>query len=454
MKTFLKCGTLFSGLDTASAANQTVIFEDGIITYVGPSAAAPQPGPKDTVRDYSDYFVMPGLIDAHVHLSYGEAKTEEDIDLYASVEFRAIRGTGAAQRVLRAGFTAFVDPATTGRVSCAIRDAIDVGIFPGPKITASGRAITARQGLSDWYPTWIGCPETSVGVLVTSRDEAIEEIRRQVKDGIDIIKIIMDGDSMNPMTGLVACFSQDETNAMIAEVHRLGKKCAVHARGAEAVLYSARAGADVVFHASWMDERGLEAVLENGCYLCPTINLPVNSIDFTGPHDGCYPVLPDAHRKELEAASANLTKAHKAGAKFMVGSEAGFAVTPYGEWQAKELENYVKYFGFAPGEALHSATAINARFTRHGDSIGALEIGRSADILVLRKNPLVDICVLQEKENIVDIYLDGHLVDRTENTARRRHPKEFSYTWWHGVYTRERVRKLYGTTAGRAAAAE
>ncbi len=120
-----------------------------------------------------------------------------------------------------------------------------------------------------------------------------------------------------------------------------GCKVVTHARGAEAVRYAAKAGADVILHASWMDDEGLEWVVRNGCHLCPTLSLVVNDIDFTQATDGCYPDFPDAHKRELESACKVLPKAKAAGVPFMVGSDAGFAVTPYGEWHARELEHFV-----------------------------------------------------------------------------------------------------------------
>ncbi len=450
MARHIKCGKLFTGLDRGAEEQQTLVIDGEIIKFVGPSAEAPKPAPNDEVIDHSGHFVLPGLIDMHVHLSYGNAKTEEDIDLYASLEFRALRGLEAAQRVLAAGFTTIADPTTSGRVSLAIRDAIDAGLFVGPRISSSGRQITNRQGLSDWYPSWIGVPETSIGVLCRDASEGIAEIRLEVKDGVDFIKIAIDGDSMNPSSDvLVAGYDQDEISAMVKEAHRLGKKVVVHARGAEGVLYSARAKADIIFHAAWMGDEGLEAVIENGCALCPTLSLVVNDIDFTRPGDGCFPDFPDAHKRELEAACISLPKAREAGVKFMLGSDSGFAVTPYGEWHARELEHYVNYLGFSPAEALKCATVNNGEFVREAGQVGLLEAGRLADILVIDGDPLADISVLQDRSRIREIIQGGDTVEVEINKNARRLRSEFSYELWSDIYTQERIKEI-GLVSGLA----
>ncbi len=446
MKRFIKCGKLFTGNGLASghSGENYLVVEGDSISHVGSLSPGLQPGPGDQVIDYSRFFIAPGLIDIHVHLSYGNAKTEEDIDLYASVEFRALRGMEAAQRVLLAGYTSIADPATTSLVSPAIRDAVEAGLFVGPRITSSGRQITGRQGLSDWYPRWVGVPNTSIGVLARNAGEGIEEIRCQIKDGVDFIKIAMDGDAMNPATGLISGFTQEETSAMIGEAHRLGRKVITHARGAEAVRYSAKAGADIIFHASWMDDEGLEAVLKNNCCICPTLSLVVNDIDFTRPSDGCYPDFPDAHKRELESACKTLPKARKAGVKFLVGSDTGFAVTPYGEWHARELEHLVRYLGFTPEEALRCTTKSNAEsgLLRKSAQSGTLAVGQLADFVVIDGDPLQDIAVLQDKSRMKAVYLGGQKVELTLNPNAKRLRSEFSYQMWSEVYTQERINEL------------
>jgi imidazolonepropionase-like amidohydrolase len=424
--------------------DQYLVVEGDSITHAGLLPQGLQPGPGDSVTDYSRFFVAPGLIDIHVHLSYGNAKTEEDIDMYAAVEYRALRGMEAAQRVLMAGYTSIADPATTGMVTPSIRDAVEAGLFVGPRITSAGRQITGRQGLSDWYPRWIGVPSTSIGVLVRNASEGVEEIRCQIKDGVDFIKLAMDGDAMNPSTGLISGFTQEETTAMVVEAHRLGRKVVTHARGAEAVRYAAKAGADVILHASWMDDEGLEWVVKNGCHLCPTLSLVVNDIDFTQATDGCYPDFPDAHKRELESACEVLPKAKAAGIPFMVGSDAGFAVTPYGEWHARELEHFVKYLGFSAEEAMRCTTKVNAEagLLRNGAKTGVLQAGRHADFIVLDGDPLQDIAILQDKSRLKAIYLGGKKVELALNPNAKRLRSEFSYQMWNQVYTQQRIEQL------------
>jgi len=194
MTMHVRCGTLFTGNDTATQNEVTVgVSNDGLVTFVCPTAEAPPVSEHDSILDYSKLFVMPGLIDVHTHLAYGNAKSEEDIDLYQPMEFRALRALFFAQKVVAAGYTSICSPGDAGQVSLSVRDAINFGLFDGPRVTAAGPYLTSRQGLTDWYPTWIGAPDTSIGRLITSKDEAIEEIRVQVKNGVDCIKIAMDG---------------------------------------------------------------------------------------------------------------------------------------------------------------------------------------------------------------------------------------------------------------------
>ncbi|MFM9883601.1 MAG: amidohydrolase family protein [Burkholderiales bacterium] len=443
MRTHIRCGTLFTGLTERADSDQTIVLERDRITHVGPSAQAPAPLPEDRVIDSTKDFVLPGLIDIHVHLSYGNAQANEDIDIYGSTEFRALRALHAAQLVLKAGYTSIADPASTGYCSVGVRDAINAGMFRGPRITTSGRQLTGHQGLGDWYPDSIGVPDSSIGVLVRTPAEAIEEIRLQVKNRVDLIKVTVDGLHRNPANGgLMASFNQSELDVIVAESHRLGRKVITHARGREAVLYSARAGVDVIFHAFEIDDECLEAVVKSGSILSPALTFLANTVLFTRPSDPCHKWRPAMNRRDIEVACEGLIKARKAGVPFMVGTDSGFAITPYGEWHARELEIMVDHLGFSAGEALRATTSVNAGLLREGKNVGRIAPGALADLVVCRADPLKDIKSLQRKENIKAVYLNGREVDLDPPGKVTTYQWEHSFRQWNETYTRDRVAEL------------
>ena len=454
MTTHVRCGTLFPGDESAAQTDATMVFnDDGAIALVCDTVAAPPVGRHDTVLDYSALFVMPGLLDVHTHLAYGNAKSEEDIDLYQPMEFRAIRGLFFAQKVVAAGYTSICAPGDAGQISLSVRNAINFGMFEGPRVTAAGRYLTTRQGLTDWYPTWIGVPDTSIGRLVTTKDEAIEEIRVQVKNGVDCIKLAMDGVQTRPDGELIAAFTQDETTTMVAEAHRLGKRVVVHARGREATLYSARAGVDLIFHAYYLDDECIDEMLKSGSAIGPTMTFPRNIIDFTQPFEPAATKgrIPDVER-EYNIACENLQKARRAGIPMMTGTDSGFAVTPYGEWHAMELEIFVRDLGFTPAEALRAATSVTAQFMAQGSRIGVLETGRFADFIAVDGSPLENIAILQDKARIKHVHIGGKRMQIPERGYDPRQVTDRSWANWNDLYTQERVRTLYPQRKRLAAA--
>jgi imidazolonepropionase-like amidohydrolase len=446
MKTIVRCGRLFTGQDDEAQKHAALVYDEtGWLLYAGPEKGAPKPGKSDRVIDHSGHFVMPGLIDVHTHLAYGNAKTEEDIDLYSPLEFRALRGMFFAQKVAAAGYTAICSPGDAGQISLSIRNAINAGLFDGPRVMAAGPYLTTHQGLTDWYPTWIGAPETSIGKLVHSIDQAIQEIRRQVKNGVDCIKIAMDGIQRRPDGELIAAFTQEETDAMVRETHRQGKKAVAHAVGREATLYSARAGVDLIFHAFHLDAECIAAMKKTGSMLCPTLTQPKNVIEFTQPHE------PAGQKGRIEATAAryklgcaNLKKAVKAGIPFLTGTDSGFAVTPYGEWHARELELFVDDLGFSKAAALRAATEVNARFMTQGEEIGTLEPGRAADFTAWDGSPLADIGVLQDKSRLCGVYIAGREIKLADRPYDPRRVTDFSLSNWTDLYTQARVAELRG----------
>ena len=449
MRTILHCGWLFTGTGLAAEQDQALAIEGSKIVYAGPRGAMPRPGEGDMVLDFSKHFVMPGLSDLHTHLSYGNARSEEEIDLYPGLEYRAIRALAGAQRMLKAGFTALLDPACSGLVTPALRDALYVGMFQGPRVTAAGQAITSRQGLYDYYPTHIGCPPCSTGRLVQSLPDAIEAIREQVKNTVDIVKIAMDGIQGGNSGGLFAAFTQEETTAMVREAHRLGRKVAVHVRGREGALYAARAGVDILYHASRIDEEGIRAAAGEGCSICPSLMLLVNNIEYAQPDDPSYDWWPNIQRRELADASQSLRRAYDAGVPFLTGSETGFAVTPYGEFSARELPVMMRYLGVSAGEMLRIATSRNRRMLRGGRDFDSLTPGKFADFIVFDGNPLHDMAQLEERERFAEIWMNGQRVTLPDLPADiPRHPSENSQGMWNRTYTRASTLKRRAEDTG------
>jgi imidazolonepropionase-like amidohydrolase len=445
MNTFVRCGQLFTGLEDEARAGEMLAFGgDGRLLYAGPEAKAPRRTKADRLLDHSTGFVMPGLIDVHTHLAYGNAKSEEDIDLYSPLEFRALRGMFFAQKCAAAGYTAICSPGDAGQISLSIRNAIKAGLFDGPRVVAAGPYITTHQGLTDWYPTWIGAPTTSIGRLVTNINEAVEEVRVQVKNGVDCIKLALDGIQRRPDGELIAAFTQEETDTIVRESHRLGKKVISHSVGREATLYAARAGIDLIFHGFDLDDECIAAMLKNGCLLCPTLTHPRNMVDFTQPHDPAYlKGRVEATEQRYKNGVARLKKAVAAGVPFLTGTDSGFAITPYGEWHAKELELFVADLGFTPAAALRAATEVNARFINQGrEEIGVLETGRAADFIVWDGSPLADIRLLQDRRRLRAVYIAGKELRLADRPYDPRQVTDFALSNWTDLYTQARVAEL------------
>src|SRR5438045_4248833 len=271
MNTFVRCGSLFTGREDEAQQGGMLVYDgDGRLICVGAEAGAPRRAKHDRLIDHSVHFVLPRMIDVPTRIAYGNAKSEEDIDLYSPMEFRALRGMFFAQQVAASGYTAICSPGDAGQISLSIRNAIRAGLFEGPRVMAAGPYITTHQGLTDWYPTWIGAPTTSIGRLVTNLNEAIEEVRWQVKNGVDCIKIALDGIQRRPDGELIAAFTQEETDAIVRETHRMGKKAVAHAVGREATLYAARAGVDLIFHGFDLDDECSGAMLKRRSLICTT----------------------------------------------------------------------------------------------------------------------------------------------------------------------------------------
>ena len=438
---FVLLGKVIDGTGAEPVPAGAVAVIGDRIDWVGSADELPQRWSAEgtEVIDCSDRCILPGLVDAHTHLSFCEAQSEEELGMYTSVEYRSMLSGYHAAKVLKAGVTSASEAASTYSISVALRDAIEAGIVEGPRLSAAGRQITTHQGLEDPFPSWIPFQPGVPGTLVRSSDEILEAVRLQVKDGIDVIKVSGSADaalSNEPLSG--AAFRAEEFDLLADEVHRLERHCAVHARTAESVKLSARAGFDWIFHASYMDDEGLDLVGERSIPLVPTLTLLFNMVDAAQGTVGVSAV--DVFKKEIDAASEMLSRAHSLGVEIIAGSESGLSLVPFGYWHARELEIFVTHLGMSPLEAIRAGTLAAARtLPKWTDEIGSIEAGKRADLLVVAGDPSVDIAVLQQPSRFEMIFKDGRLVDPTPVPERRIHPFERTRVFLQGrfVYDEE-----------------
>ncbi len=431
-------GQVLDGTLNKPLRDGAVVVTGDRIAWVGESAGLPDVYRRPEVRvlDKPGQTLMPGLIDGHIHVSFGEARSEEELALYTPVEYRAIRAIWNARKILRAGVTSAFDAATTYNVASSVRDAIESGMFEGPRLSVAGRQLTTHQGLEDSFPSSMQFPPGQAGVLVRSRDEIVEAIRLQVKDGVDAIKVSGSNDSAitdGPLDG-AAAFSAEEFQLIAQEAHRLQRHCTVHARSRESVLHAARAGFDWIMHASYIDEEGIELCLKNKVSITPTLTLLANILDSHGESAGASVI--DVFKAEMDAAVENLSRAYRAGVPLICGSESGWSLVPYGQWHAKEMEIFVKLLGLTPLQAIHAATEAASRcLPRWKGSIGKLQADYLADLLVIDGDPLQDIRILQDPTRIVTVMKGGCVIDTTTPIPPRRvWPYEKHKTFLAGTF--------------------
>lgn len=436
-KGILLKGRVIDGSLSEPIQNGAVVVEGEMITWVGEQSALPKEYNEEEYEtiELPGRSILPGLIDGHTHISFGDSRSEEENALYTPVEFRAIKAIYNAKKVLQAGVTSAFDAATTYAVAQAVRDAIATGMFPGPRYTVSGKQITNHQGLEDSFPSEMEFPPGQAAVLVKTKDDLIEAVRLQVKDGVDAIKVSGSNDNLiTPDADDVSAFTLEELKIIADETHRLGKLCSIHARSRVSARDAALAGFDNIFHASYIDEEGIEACLKNGTVITPTLTLLVNLLEANQSLAGASGV--EAFQREIAAARVNLRKAYDAGVPLIAGSESGWSPVPYGHWHAREMEIFVELLDLTPLQAIHTNTlAATALLSpRLRNKVGKLEKGRYADILVVPGDPTKDITLLQRPSQFDYIFQGGKAIDRTPVPERRRMWYERTKTFLSGLY--------------------
>ena len=372
------------------------------------------------VIDLKGKTLMPGLIDAHCHISFDEPRSNDELFFHRREGLAAIIAGTNALKVLQSGVTSFFDADSLYSVGVDLRDAIESGVIVGPRMAVGGNALlTSAGGTAGRLIPDEG--KRGYGAVVTSKDEIILEIRRQIKMGVDWIKIHVSG--MVPRQsseGELKAWSLDELKLACDTAHELGIPVVGHCRGADSVKDALLAGFDMILHGTYMDEEGLEIMIERNVPLVPTFTFQANLIDYAEKMEASTDYK-DIFEKEIQDNVPIFKKAFEAGVPFICGSESGFSVTPYGDWHYKELEVFVDKLGLTPLEAITCATK-NAASAMKRDDIGLIAEGKIADLLVVDGDPSKDVTVLGNKNRIEHVFLNGKDIDLTPAPKRIKDP--------------------------------
>ena len=394
-----------------------VIDEEGQVSAAG-AADSLQIGPETEVLDAGGRTVMPGLIDAHTHLTY-HAKEYALIlqQMNESLEFNTLKAAENAKMILETGCTAVGDGACRGHIGSAIRDAVAKGVIPGPKVVAAGQMLSGSGGIGDHTGAW-GYHENDsyLGITVNGVEEVQAAVRRQIRSGVDWVKVTASGTPGNPwIDGDTQDLSFEEISAAVREAAKFGKPVHAHAHDPKGIKDAVRAGVISLHSGEFADDEGLALMAETGCVFVPTIAWLHFRIDedyaqaFTrsggaGPADIRKFIARCG--EAYEACADTVRRAKAAGTPIGVGSDAAHVFPPYD--LAFEME-YLQDLGLSALEVIQSATQISARAVGRGESWGTLEVGKAADLLVVDGDPSQDVRVLRDKDKIVLIMQDGQV---------------------------------------------
>jgi imidazolonepropionase-like amidohydrolase len=412
---YVKAGHLFDATSDNLRENVVLVVEGERITKVAAAGEVAIPAGA-TVVDLSKDWVLPGLIDCHTHLE-ARADQYDPINEVKDTPFMGgFNGVVNANKTLLAGFTSVRDVGSQPFFAVDLRKAIDSGYIPGPRVVASGPAITITGGHGDMNGF---APAVSNMMYPAEKDYAIadgvDEVRRvvreQIKYGVDVIKILATGGVLSAGDSPGAeQFTYEELKMAADEAHRAGRKIAAHAHGTQGIKDAVRAGIDSIEHGSLIDAEGIALMKEHGTYLDADIYnddyILGKAVEFGLPKENV-----DKEKALGQLQRENFAKAVAAGVKIAFGTDAG--VYPHGD-NAKQFHYMVK-FGLTPAGAIHAATSSAADLIGRSKDVGTLEAGKYADLIAVTANPLEKIEVLEH----VSFVMKGGKVYKDEVAAPR-----------------------------------
>jgi imidazolonepropionase-like amidohydrolase len=356
-----------------------------------------------TAIDLGTQTCLPGLIDSHVHLTDQTSPTRYSDQFRLDVADYAIRSTVYARRTLEAGFTTVRNVGDGHNESIALRNAINAGIVPGPRMFVAGKAIGSTGGHADptngYRADLKGDPGPLQGII-NGPEDAMKAIREHYKDGVDVIKIMPSGGVLDEGSSADnAQLTLDEVKAITAAAHDYGFTVAAHAHGAEAIRRAVVGGVDSIEHGTYMDDADMKLMKEHGTWYVPTI-IAGKYVQEMADKPGYYPPQVAVKAKQVgPIIQGTAGKAYKAGVKIAFGTDAG--VYPHG-MNAKEFV-YMVEAGMPPMYVIQTATTHAAQLLKHDKDFGSLAPGKFADVVAVPGNPLDDVALLQK----VDFVMKG-----------------------------------------------
>lgn len=386
-RTLVRAGHLLD-VETGKLTDaQTIVVVGDSIQSIAPTASV-QAQSGDAVVDLSGMTVMPGLIDVHTHLTMN-TNFDPYYELTQTDAKEAINGVVNARATLMAGFTSARNVGASGYTDVDLRDAINAGQVAGPHLQVSGPALGITGGHCDENLLPVQYHLTGEGVA-DGIAAVQQKVRQDIKYGADLIKICATGGVLSKGDDPQASqYTLEEMQAIVADAHRLGRKVAAHAHGAQGILWASEAGVDSIEHGSYINDEAIAEMKKRGTYLVPTLYLEDWMLE-----KGHLPAF--YHQKMMDVsavAKGNIKRAIQAGVKIALGTDA--AVYTHG-LNAHELDVYVNQMGMAPLTALQTATINAADLMGWSARTGTLEPGKWADIIAVDKNPLDDVRVLQD----------------------------------------------------------
>jgi imidazolonepropionase-like amidohydrolase len=392
----IHAGRLLDRPGQAPRGASTVVIRNGKIEAVRDGYVTPDGYPGATLIDLRDRFVLPGLIDCHVHLDSDRAGQERLLEaLTRSDPYFAYEAAWNARKTLEAGFTTVRNLGDRGGVTLALRDAIAAGKVPGPRILDAGQGISATSGHGDGT---LGLnPEIAEHMpeenLCDGPESCRRAVRMQVRRGVDVIKIMTTGGVNSRIgAGLGKQMFDDEAKALIETAHLYGKKVAVHAHGADGIRLALKYGADSIEHGTLLDEESIRLFLKTGAYYVPTLSTVNGYLERIARDPNAY--LPEVRAKidwRISITGKALAQAYRRGVKIAFGTDAG--VSRHGR-NADEFELMVKH-GMPPAEAIKAATVNAADLLGIAGEAGSIEPGKRADVIAVTGDPLRDVTVLE-----------------------------------------------------------